>query len=179
MAADVLFLEYPKCSTCQKAKKWLDTHGVTYADRHIVEDNPTADELRAWHERSGCPSSASSTRAACSTARWSCQKKFARDVRRRAIRPARHQRHAREAPSLVTADTVIPVSRKPLGKRRWGLKEVEPQQDRPAPSNLESHSRFERSFIRGTSRCDMMRAIVKGWICDINQRAKHFTRIPR
>ena len=55
MAADDLFLEYPKCSTCQKAKKWLDTHGVTYADRHIVEDNPTADELRAWHERSGLP----------------------------------------------------------------------------------------------------------------------------
>ena len=55
MAADVLFLEYPKCSTCQKAKKWLDAHGVTYADRHIVEDNPTADELRAWHERSGRP----------------------------------------------------------------------------------------------------------------------------
>ena len=48
MAADVLFLEYPKCSTCQKAKKWL-------ADRHIVEDNPTAEELRAWHERSGLP----------------------------------------------------------------------------------------------------------------------------
>ena len=48
MAADVLFLEYPKCSTCQKAKKWLDAHGVTYADRHIVE-------LRAWHERSGLP----------------------------------------------------------------------------------------------------------------------------
>lgn len=55
MAADVLFLEYPKCSTCQKAKKWLDAHGVTYADRHIVEDNPTADELRVWHERSGLP----------------------------------------------------------------------------------------------------------------------------
>lgn len=55
MAADVLFLEYPKCSTCQKAKKWLDAHGVTYADRHIVEDNPTAEELRAWHERSGLP----------------------------------------------------------------------------------------------------------------------------
>ena len=55
MGADVLFLEYPKCSTCQKAKKWLDAHGVTYADRHIVEDNSTADELRAWHERSGLP----------------------------------------------------------------------------------------------------------------------------
>lgn len=55
MAADVLFLEYPKCSTCQKAKKWLDEHNVAYADRHIVEDNPTAGELRAWHERSGLP----------------------------------------------------------------------------------------------------------------------------
>lgn len=55
MAASVLFLEYPKCSTCQKAKKWLDEHGVAYSDRHIVEDNPTADELRAWHERSGLP----------------------------------------------------------------------------------------------------------------------------
>ena len=53
--ADVLFLEYPKCSTCQKAKKWLDAHGVAYADRHIAEDNPTAEELRAWHERSGLP----------------------------------------------------------------------------------------------------------------------------
>ena len=40
MAADTLFLEYPKCSTCQKAKKWLDAHDVAYTDRHIVEDNP-------------------------------------------------------------------------------------------------------------------------------------------
>ena len=55
MAADTLFLEDPKCSTCQKAKKWLDAHDVAYTDRHIVEDNPTAEELRAWHERSGLP----------------------------------------------------------------------------------------------------------------------------
>ena len=41
----VLFLEYPKCSTCKKAKAWLDAHGVAYTDRHIVEENPTADEL--------------------------------------------------------------------------------------------------------------------------------------
>ena len=45
MAASVLFVEYPKCSTCRKAKKWLDEHGVTYVDRHIAEDNPTAEEL--------------------------------------------------------------------------------------------------------------------------------------
>lgn len=50
-----LFLEYPKCSTCKKAKKWLDEHGVGYADRHIVEDNPTVEELAAWQELSGLP----------------------------------------------------------------------------------------------------------------------------
>ena len=51
----MLFVEYPKCSTCKKAKAWLDDHGVKYADRHIVEDNPTADELRLWHNKSNLP----------------------------------------------------------------------------------------------------------------------------
>ena len=49
----ILFLEYPKCSTCQKAKKWLDAHNVSYTDRHIKEENPTAEELKIWHEKSG------------------------------------------------------------------------------------------------------------------------------
>lgn len=53
--ADVLFIEYPKCSTCKKAKAWLDAHGVAYAHRHIVEDNPTAEELAAWHAKSELP----------------------------------------------------------------------------------------------------------------------------
>lgn len=51
----MLFIEYPKCSTCQKAKKWLDAHGIEYIDRHIVEDNPSYDELKEWHEKSGLP----------------------------------------------------------------------------------------------------------------------------
>lgn len=51
----VLFIEYPKCSTCKKAKRWLDDHGIEYVDRHIVEENPTAEELAAWHARSGLP----------------------------------------------------------------------------------------------------------------------------
>ena len=51
----MLFIEYPKCSTCQKAKKWLDAHQVTYTDRHIVEKNPTYEELKEWHQRSGLP----------------------------------------------------------------------------------------------------------------------------
>lgn len=55
MATEVLFIEYPKCSTCKKAKKWLDDHGVSYIDRHIVEDNPQATEIADWQERSGLP----------------------------------------------------------------------------------------------------------------------------
>lgn len=51
----VLFLEYPKCSTCKKAKKWLDEHGVSYVDRDIVSDNPTAAELADFRARSGLP----------------------------------------------------------------------------------------------------------------------------
>ena len=50
-----LFIEYPKCTTCQKAKKWLDEQGISYEDRHIVEQNPTAEELRSWIEGSGLP----------------------------------------------------------------------------------------------------------------------------
>ena len=51
----VLFLEYPKCSTCKKAKKWLDEHDVEYIDREITTENPTAVELSEWHARSGLP----------------------------------------------------------------------------------------------------------------------------
>ncbi|WP_312643460.1 arsenate reductase family protein [Hydrogenoanaerobacterium sp.] len=50
-----LFLQYPKCSTCQKAKKWLDENDVAYDDRHIVEQNPSAAELKLWLDRSGLP----------------------------------------------------------------------------------------------------------------------------
>lgn len=51
----MLFVEYPKCSTCRKAKKWLDERGLAYEDRHIVEDNPSASEIRTWWETSGLP----------------------------------------------------------------------------------------------------------------------------
>lgn len=52
---DVLLLEYPKCSTCKRAKRWLDESSVPYADRDIVTDNPTADELARWVDASGLP----------------------------------------------------------------------------------------------------------------------------
>ena len=49
------FIQYAKCTTCQKAKKWLDEHPVEYIDRPIKEQNPTAEELTDWHRRSGLP----------------------------------------------------------------------------------------------------------------------------
>ena len=51
----MVFLCYPKCSTCQKAQKWLDERGIAYDLRLIREENPDAEELRAWKERSGLP----------------------------------------------------------------------------------------------------------------------------
>lgn len=51
----MLFLQYPPCSTCQKAKKWLDANGIEYIDRHIKEDNPTIEELKMWYLKSNLP----------------------------------------------------------------------------------------------------------------------------
>ena len=49
------FICYPKCSTCQKAKKWLEEHHIEYTERHITEDNPSYEKLKEWHEKSGLP----------------------------------------------------------------------------------------------------------------------------
>lgn len=51
----MIFLCYPKCTTCQKARKWLDLNGVAYKERHIKDKHPTEKELRRWHKRSGLP----------------------------------------------------------------------------------------------------------------------------
>ncbi len=51
----MLFLQYPPCSTCQKAKKWLDAKEIPYDDRHIKENKPTYEELKTWYEKSGMP----------------------------------------------------------------------------------------------------------------------------
>lgn len=48
-----LFIEYPKCSTCQKAKKWLDENNIEYVDRNIVTETPTKEELKKWIPKSG------------------------------------------------------------------------------------------------------------------------------
>ena len=51
----MLFIEYPPCSTCQKAKKWLEEQGATYESRHIKLEKPTQEELKDWYQRSGLP----------------------------------------------------------------------------------------------------------------------------
>lgn len=51
----MLFIQYPKCTTCQKAKKWLDDNHIEFIDRHIKDQNPTFDELKQWHQMSGLP----------------------------------------------------------------------------------------------------------------------------
>ena len=51
----MLFLYYPPCSTCQKAKKWLDERAIAYVERHIKENNPTYEELKSWYAMSGLP----------------------------------------------------------------------------------------------------------------------------
>ena len=52
---NTLFIEYPKCTTCQKAKKWLTEHQVDFEDRNISEANPTKEELEQWYQVSGLP----------------------------------------------------------------------------------------------------------------------------
>ena len=51
----MLFVCYPKCTTCQKAQRWLEENGVSYTVRHIKEDRPTRAELEQWWKRSGLP----------------------------------------------------------------------------------------------------------------------------
>lgn len=51
----VLFIEYPQCTTCKKAKKWLDGHGISYEDRNIKEENPDLEEIKDFHQKSGLP----------------------------------------------------------------------------------------------------------------------------
>lgn len=51
----ILFLEYPKCSTCQKALNWLEENKISFEDRHIVQDNPNAEEIKYWYQKSQKP----------------------------------------------------------------------------------------------------------------------------
>lgn len=52
---EILFLQYPKCGTCRKAKKWLNDNKINVSERHIVEEKPTFNEIKKWHSMSGLP----------------------------------------------------------------------------------------------------------------------------
>ena len=51
----MLFVQYPPCSTCKKAKNWLEAHGLEFEDRNIKTENPSFEELKGWYEASGLP----------------------------------------------------------------------------------------------------------------------------
>ncbi|MEC4272212.1 arsenate reductase family protein [Adlercreutzia sp. R25] len=121
--ADVLFVEHPKCSTCQKAKAWLDEHGIAYDDRDIVTDNPTANELRTWHKRSGLP-----LRRFFNTSGMLYREM---ELSKRLPEMSDDEQHALLAtngmlvkrPLLVTATTVIPGFRAPIWAEALGVAE--------------------------------------------------------
>ena len=58
-----IFICYPKCSTCQKARKFLEEKGIEFEERHIVEQNPKQDELKRWMPRADCPANGFSIQA--------------------------------------------------------------------------------------------------------------------
>ena len=72
------FICYPKCTTCRKAKQWLDGHQMEYTDRNIVEDNPTYGELKEWYEKSGQPPQTSRSRIKCRISRGRSYSSFSR-----------------------------------------------------------------------------------------------------
>ena len=92
----MLFIEYPKCTTCQKAKKWLEANHIEFEDRHIVEQNPTEEELKIWIKESGLP----------------CIGQAGNHERGRADTAACHRRHARKTPSYHREKNPYGIPRK-------------------------------------------------------------------
>lgn len=66
----MIYICYPKCTTCKKAQKWLDEHGKSYELRDIKENNPTYEELREWYKKADCHLNDSSTQAAFFINQW-------------------------------------------------------------------------------------------------------------
>ena len=126
----------PKCSTCQKAKKWLDAHDVAYTDRHIVEDNPTAEELRAWHERSGLPLKRFFNTSGMLYREMELSKKLPDMPEDEQYALLATNGMLVKRPLLITAATSSPASRKPLGKRRWGLSAAAKLRAKPQASQI-------------------------------------------
>ena len=95
----MLFVCYPKCSTCQKAKTWLQERGVAFDERDIKQDNPTEQELRAWHEKSGLPLKRFFNTSGLQYKALGLKDKLPADDRGRAVCAARDRRHAGQAPA--------------------------------------------------------------------------------
>lgn len=91
----MIFICYPKCSTCQKARKWLEEHGIKYTERHIVEQNPSYEELKVWYGKSGFPFQYQRSFVQGNAA----EGEASRDERRRAVKVARHKWHVGETPA--------------------------------------------------------------------------------
>ena len=75
----MLLICYPKCSTCQKAKKWLDGKDIAYTERNIAEENPTYEELKEWYEKSGLPLKTSCNRRYACEASAGCGWRYCAD----------------------------------------------------------------------------------------------------
>lgn len=103
----VTFIWYPKCSTCQKAAKWLNEHGIEHNDRHIVEENPTAAELAEWVGRSGKPSKSFFNTSGNLYKAASAQGQTARHAGGGAVCAACHQRMLVKRPIVLAGDTVL------------------------------------------------------------------------
>lgn len=92
----MLFICYPKCSTCQKARKWLDEHNIQYTERHIVEENPSYEELKQWHEKSGLPLKRFFNTSGMIYRKMDLKKQTAGDGTGRAVKAACYRRYACE-----------------------------------------------------------------------------------
>lgn len=104
----MIFIEYPKCSTCQKAKKWLLENGAEFESRHIVENNPTEEELKIWWERSGLPLKRFFNTSGMKYKELNLKEKLARMSEKEQLMLLASDGMLVKRPLLVTDKTVIP-----------------------------------------------------------------------
>lgn len=104
----MLFIEYPKCSTCKNAKKWLESRGAKFEDRHIVEHPPTVAELKEWIPRSGLPMKRFFNTSGLKYKELGLKDKLADMSEEEQMALLAGDGMLIKRPLLVTADTVIP-----------------------------------------------------------------------
>lgn len=113
------FICYPKCTTCQKAQKWLDENGISYTFRDIKMENPTYEELSAWHQRSGLPLKKFFNTSGLLYKSMELKDKLPQMSEDEMLAPPRHGRQACQAPAAGRAMTSSSLgSRKASGRQR-------------------------------------------------------------